>query len=232
MGLSEAEMSVIKSGKYVYEITDTLLKYKETIFGRDVKIMGHEENSATISIFYSEEIPDAARLADLEMDSSKSSLIMLKELFRYVRENIPQITSVQFEDHLHIENRIPLSLFSILFTGKTWFEQNFNARLKTHHEEYRARVDRWSNKRFEFIEFATAIEHDGQLTNKEFFESVTKERCDFVKDWIKPYMRYHIGSQVYNQWTMPITDFEIGEDWIKASFHLYNADLGISVMDI
>ena len=116
MGLSEAEMSVIKSGKYVYEITYTLLKYKETIFGRDVKIMGHEENSATISIFYSEEIPDAARLADLEMDSSKSSLIMLKELFRYVRENIPQITSVQVRrPSSYRESDTSVSFFNIVY---------------------------------------------------------------------------------------------------------------------
>jgi len=165
--------TIVNSGKYKFRIVDKITKYEERIIGRNLKIGGNYSDCVNILISYSGDTPVSAYIPILVYDEECSietpldrgggSVVMIKELLTYVKQKIPEITSVNFEDLSQIDcanaeeitkyqgtkkkgtyiKPIPLYFFSILFNSKTWYEKHFDARLKQDraHKAYRSKVE-------------------------------------------------------------------------------------------
>ena len=165
--------TLVNLGKYKFRIVDKITKYEERILGRNLKIGGNYPDCVNISISYSGDTPISAYIPILVYDEECSietpldrgggSIIMIKELLTYVKQKIPEIKNINFEDLSQIDcanldeiakysgikkkgthiKPIPLYFFSILFNGKTWYEKHFNARLKQDkaHKAYRSKVE-------------------------------------------------------------------------------------------
>ena len=240
--------TIIKSGKYKFRIVDKISTYKDIIYVRNIKIGGNYSDCVNISISYSEDIPISANIPmqvydaecslETPLDRGKGSIIMIKEILKYIKQKIPEITSVNFEDLSQIEkysgmkqkdtrvNHFPLYFFSIMFNGVTWYEKHFNARLNldTTHTAYRSKVNQLMlMQKPEFIDFLQISSpplqimpelqkyYDRHNTYGEFFTSMpVLERCNLVRDWITSFMRYYIGDVFSNDnWIIPIKDNQL-----------------------
>jgi hypothetical protein len=176
----------VKSGKYKFRIVDKISKYEDKIIGRNIKIGGNYPDCVNISISYYGDTPVSAYIPilvydsecslDIPLDRGKGSITMIKEILKYMKQTIPEITSVNFEDLSQIEcatldeiskysgmkkkgtqvKPVPLNFFSIMFNGLTWYEKHLNARLKNDksNNAYRSKVNQLlSMKTPEFTEF-------------------------------------------------------------------------------
>jgi hypothetical protein len=160
--IMEPVKTVVKSGKYTFQITDNTFLYEGEIYSRNFKIGGRNSDCVNVSISYKDYIPtayipyvvhDPMCSIDMPLDSGRGTIIMIKTLLNYIHSQISTIPEVTFEDKSNIEcatdyeitkNRsifrkqgshiypIPLYYFSIAFNGETWYENHFNARQKDH----------------------------------------------------------------------------------------------------
>jgi hypothetical protein len=107
---------------------------------------------------------------------------------------------------------IPLYYFSLAFNGETWYEKHFHARQSdtTKHQKYKETVhallysqEQKSNTSFlQFLQIAQPPieiiqELESYYTNTktfgDFFQSIPKlDRCKLVREWIYPFMSYHL----------------------------------------
>ena len=156
----EPTKTVVKSGKYTFQITDNTLFLRDDIYSRNFKIGGHTSECVNVSISYKDNIPsayipyvvhDPMCSIDMPLDSGRGTIVMIKTLLNHIHKQIPTITEVKFEDKSNIECAtdieiskkgsrfrkqgthvypIPLYYFSIAFNGETWYEKHFNARQK------------------------------------------------------------------------------------------------------
>ena len=156
----EPVKTVVKSGKYAFQITDNTLLYGGEIYSRSFKIgerplncvdvsISYKDGKPTAHIPYVEYNPDCS--VDTPLDSGRGTIVMIKTLLNHIHNQIPIITEVVFEDKSNIECAtdaeiskkgsrfrkqgshiypIPLYYFSIAFNGETWYEKHFNARQK------------------------------------------------------------------------------------------------------
>ena len=105
--------TIIKVGKYTFQITDNTLSARGQIYSRNFKIGGNNLDCMHISISYKENIPVSASIPhimydpecslDTHLDHGQGSNAMIKTLLKYVHKKIPTITEVLFEDKSHIE---------------------------------------------------------------------------------------------------------------------------------
>jgi hypothetical protein len=158
----EPVKTVVKSGKYTFQITDNTFLYEGEIYSRSFKIGERQLNCIDISISYKDGKPTAhipyveynpGCSIDTPLDSGRGTIVMIKTLLNYIHSQMPIITEVTFEDKSNIECAtdleitkkcsrfrkqgshiypIPLYYFSIAFNGETWYEKHFNARQKDH----------------------------------------------------------------------------------------------------
>jgi hypothetical protein len=159
--------TIVKSGKYTFQITDNTLLLRDQIYSRNFKI-GGKSDCVNVSISYKDNVPVSASIPlesecsmETPLDRGHGSIIMIKTLLRHIHEQIPTITHVNFEDKSNIECAtdmeiqkkgsrfrkvgtnvypIPLYYFSIAFNGETWYEKHFRARQKHHHEKYKEKI--------------------------------------------------------------------------------------------
>lgn len=169
--------TIVKVGKYKFQIIDTILFARGEIYGRNIKIGGiNYADCINVSICYNDDQPVSAYIPDyheecsidVPLDRGSGSIIMIKAVLDYIHKNLPTITEVSFEDMSNIEcaneaEPIPLSYFSIAFNGETWYEKNFNARQKdlNKHSMYRAKINDllYSEKTKQELSFMTFIKH-------------------------------------------------------------------------
>jgi hypothetical protein len=224
-------------GKYRFKITDNTLFLRDEIYCRNMKIGGDNLDCVNVSISYNNNKPVSASIPYIlfdpdcsianTLDRGQGSIIMINTLLEYVHEKIPTIQEINFEDKSNIEcanqieiekgskNRkigtlvlpIPLYYFSIAFNGETWYEKNFNAKLKddNKHTLYRETLKKLLNSKEPFINFLKnakpsedirielepLYEKSDNLGN--FFQSISKEqRCRLVREWITTFMSYHL----------------------------------------
>ena len=259
---------------------------------KSVKIGGNYPDCVNISISYSGDIPVSAYIPILvyneecsmetPLDRGGGSIIMIKELLTYVKQKIPEIKNINFEDLSQIDcanieeiekykgikkigthiKPIPLYFFSIMFNGKTWYEKNFNARLKQDkaHKAYREKVEHVLTMKLpEFENFLQIINpplqiipklktyYESNTTYGNFFRAIpVSERCELVRDWITPFMHYYIGDVFTNtNWIIPIQSFAGGRKRTKknnsqrntsnkSKYRIlrYNNDIGVDAKDV
>jgi len=171
MNFKESE---VKVGKYKFKITDNTLVYDGHIISRNIKIGGSNISCVDLSIKYnklgeaiSASIPyvmyDPECSIENTLDKGDGTVTMIKTLIQYIKQEIPIITRIHFEDKSSIDcateeeiskgskNRkkgtnlvpVPLYYFSIAFNGNTWYEKNFNAYQEddTKHANYRDKIN-------------------------------------------------------------------------------------------
>jgi hypothetical protein len=156
-----------------YKIIDNTLSIREQIYCRNFKIGGNHPDCVNVSIKYNQNQPVSASMPhimydqdcsiDIPLDRGEGSILMIKTLFQYIHQQLPNITEVNFEDKSNIEcanedeiqkgsrfrkkgtyvEPIPLYYFSIAFNGKTWYEKHFNARQKdkNKHDKYKEKIN-------------------------------------------------------------------------------------------
>ena len=153
---------------------------------------------------------------------------------------------------------IPLYYFSIAFNGQTWYEKHFSAKQKVAHEEYRERINYLLThpKTEPFLTFVQIAKppidiiheleeyYEKSRTLEEFFQSMPKEdRCRLVREWIEPFMKYHLRDVFANDgWVieLPITVIGGGKKsrrryYLPKGIIRYNTtmkDFGINVKNI
>jgi len=113
MESNEPIKTIIKVGKYTFQITDNTLSARGQIYCRNLKIGGNNLDCMNISISYKENIPVSACIPhimydpecslEIHLDHGQGSNTMCKTLLKYVYEKIPTITEIHFEDKSHIE---------------------------------------------------------------------------------------------------------------------------------
>lgn len=151
-------------------------------------------------------------------------------ILNYANQTIPSFTEVRFQDtsNFQVANKrtyIHLWAFSIAFNGKTWHEHHLNAR-HSNHTAYRNAVERMLfSEEYKaattFLDFlchsAFAFEvmdelephYDAATTFNAFFQSLPiGDRIRLTTDWIHEFMKYHLGNDIYSDWTVsiPITE--------------------------
>lgn len=164
----------VNIGSYTFQIIDNISSMRDQIYCRNFKIGGNNLDCVNVSIKYNENKPISGYIPhilydpdcsdEFPLERGQGSVIMIKTLLKYIHEQIPTITEIDFEDKSNIEcateyeikNKssrfrkkgtniypIPLYYFSIAFNGQTWYEKNFNARQKNieKHTKYREKIN-------------------------------------------------------------------------------------------
>ena len=197
----------------------------------------NEPNYASIPYLLHD--PDCS--IEFPLDKGKGTIIMIKTLLEYIQEKIPSIKEFHFEDKSQIESAsqeeierktsknmkkgtnlipIPLYYFSIAFNGITWYEKQFNARLKDpkKHNLYREKVlellySEELKQKTSFIEFLQISKppsldiinelepyYNNSNTFNDFFQSIpSKDRIRLVRDWIENFMLHHLKKVFSNK---------------------------------
>lgn len=238
------ETEEIKVGNYTFLIKDNTHYYDDRILYRNFSIGGADTVCVDVSITFKNNEPYSASIPyllhnpdcsiDNNLEKGKGKIIMIKTLLEYIHNKIPSIKEFHFEDNSSIESAsqeeiqkkgkhiipIPLYYFSIAFNGITWYEKQFNARLKDpkKHKLYREKVEELLysgelKQKTSFIEFLQiskppSLEIINELkpyyetsdTFNDFFQSIpSKDRIRLVHDWIKNFMMYHLKDVFSNK---------------------------------
>ena len=154
--------TIVKSGKYKFQITDNTLLYGGQIYSRNFKIGSIGAECVDISISYKDNSPTNASILpnypdysnEIQFDRGHCYAAMVRALLSHIHTQIPTITEVEFDDQSNIECEeddnptILLYYFSIAFNGETWYEKHFNARQKdsNKHSEYKTRINTMLNE--------------------------------------------------------------------------------------
>ncbi len=223
--------NIIKSGKYSFHVKREIMEYNGTIFARTYQIGG---SCINISYKYSNGTPISVSIphllselectigSDLERGSGTEQ--MIKESIKYAYKDIPSLPIFTFDDNSHIDcieksrettpprklkKPLSLSLFSIAYHGKTWYELRFNAQMidKNKYNKYREAVKFLTNPQskvsfIEFLEISMPIVsliqylesiYTASSTYREFFENIPREkRCDMLYGWLPTFMMHYL----------------------------------------
>lgn len=106
--------TIVKVGKYKFQIIDTVLFARGEIYCRNIKIGGINYNDCVnISIRYDNNEPVSAYIPhiqydeecsiDIPLDRGVGSVLMIKSVLDYIHKNLPTIHFVSFEDMSNIE---------------------------------------------------------------------------------------------------------------------------------
>lgn len=222
--------TIVKSGKFSFQITDNTLIWEDHLYSRNFKIRDVDSEYVHVSVSYRKNQSVSATLIfdpddciDLPSDGGEGFRMRIQTLLEYTHPRIPSIQEWDVEDNTNIEGTngmfIPLYYFSIAFNGKTWYEQNWNARQKDKckHVAYTEKTD-WLlhsvelKKNTSFMDFlqiscVSSVENIYELetyyvkskTFDDFFQSMPKEdRCRLVQDWIHHFMSYYLKDVFSN----------------------------------
>jgi len=240
---------IIKVGKYDFKIVEDIRSYNSRIISHTFRIGGNYDKCISVSYIYnymnkpiSAKIPHALYEPECSMDSNlekgEGTIIMLKTLLNYVYNKIPSINNFVFDDMSHIDcvekdmakkpprsatKPLNLAYFSIAYHGKTWYEKNFNAKMKdnTKYNKYRERLEFLtdSSKKVDYIEFLRITRPNSELysylekiynkseTYRDFFEAIPKsKRCDILYSWLVSFIEYYLKDVYTNyDWVIDIT---------------------------
>jgi len=114
MNGNEPTKTIVKVGKYKFQIIDTILFARGEIYCRNIKIGGiNYADCVNVSIRYNDDQPVSAYIPhiqyheecsiDISLDRGSGSIIMIKTVLDYIHKNLPTITEVSFEDMSNIE---------------------------------------------------------------------------------------------------------------------------------
>jgi hypothetical protein len=248
--MDQQSIEIINTGKYNFKIIENTINYNNKIFSKTFKLGGDYEDCINISYIYKNGNPVEAKIPHLlyEPECAVGTYLgkgeserMIKTLLRYTSNKIPIITKFYFDDMSHIDcleknmttmpprkNKKPLklSLLSIAYNSKTWYEKHFNATMEDNEKylKYRKAVDFLEQETvkepFErFIEIARPpkeqIEYLKELytpakTYRDFFNNIPfKDRCLILLPWLEHFMMHYLRN-IYsdNNWVIDVTTMD------------------------
>ena len=232
--------TIVNVGKYKFQIIDNTLLLRDEIYCRNVKIGGNYSDCISVSISYKDNRPDSASIPyivydpecsfEVFLDRGEGSVIMIKTLLKYIHEQIPTITEVNFQDNSNIECAneteiqkgskhrkkgtnlypIPLYYFSIAFNGQTWYEKHFNAKQKdsNKHNAYRTKI--------QDLLHSTALKSNTSFLQ---FLQISTPPLDVIDEL----QTYYEGSNTFGKFFQSMPKHQrckLVRDWI-ASFMIY-----------
>jgi hypothetical protein len=199
----------IISGDTQFNISETTMKYGDTIFNKSFKLGGDYNNCMTISIQYNNGNPISAKIPYIEYEPECSigsdlkkgsgTINMVKTLIRYVYKQTG-IKSYIFDDMAHIEcsedqkeqllpprkikKPFKLSYLSIAYHDKTWYELNYNAEMvdENRYKRYREKIQFLtdSNMKVDFFHFLEISQMSVELIDRiEKYYNNTNTYRDF-----------------------------------------------------
>jgi hypothetical protein len=238
----------VKVGKYEFKISESIKSYNDRIISHTFKIGGIYDNCIGVSYTYnymnkpiSAKIPHALYEPECStgsnLEKGEGTIIMLKSLLNYVYNKIPSVNNFIFDDMSHIDcvekdmskkpprsptKPLNLAYFSIAYHGKTWYEKNFNAKMKdiNKYNKYRERLEFLTDpsKKVDYIDFLRIARPNSELfpylekiynnskTYRDFFEAIPKsKRCDILYSWLVTFMEYYLRDVYSNyDWVIDV----------------------------
>ncbi len=199
-------------------------------------IHGNHTDSIKVCVYT---VPLSAHFSYYNYDTeiNEDTVIMIQLLLNHIHHNFPLLSFVSFYDNSRINYvrddislkytyNIPLSYYSIVFNGETWYENKFGAIMNDEREYqiYRERVkyvlDSEEYKSeftyINFLEMAGIMSCElinilcsyfyNSKTFGEFFISIPKQnRLEYVRDWIAQFIRISIGNFfTHNDWKIKL----------------------------
>jgi hypothetical protein len=263
----EQKQFEITVGKYKFRIIDNILRFDGQIYTRNFKIGGIYTDCVNISVSYKDNKPICVSIPiltynedcslDAPLDRGNGTIIMIRTILQYVRDEFPEFEYVRFDDMSSINcanmnetktRPVPLYYFSIAFNGITWYEKYFKAKLRVNHDKYRETVSKMMNSTNPpFIDFLQIAKPPPEIidelkqyysdsgTYREFFTSIPKNhRCRCVRDWISTFMNFYLENVFSNKdWIIPLRDGMIGGKTRKKRKNKYycpNAPISINTL--
>lgn len=232
----QTSSDIIKSGKYIFNVKREIMEYNNTVFARTYQIGGDYSNCVNISYKYSNNAPISVSIPHLlsepectigsNLERGSGTEKMIKEAIKYAYNDVPSLPIFTFDDNSHIDcieksrNNTPprklkkplsLSMFSIAYYGKTWYELRFNASMtdSNRYTEYRKRVSFLTEPHakapfIKFLEIARPKEdtipyleniYNKSSTYREFFETIPKEkRCNVLYGWLTTFIMHYLSN--------------------------------------
>ena len=232
----QTSSDIIKSGKYTFNVKREIMEYNGTIFARTYQIGGDYKDCINISYKYSSGKPISASIPHLlsepectigsDLKRGSGTEQMIKESIKYAYNDIPSLSIFTFDDNSHIDcieklrestpprklkKPLSLSLFSIAYYGKTWYELRFNAQMtdKNKYNTYRDALQFLTNpqSKVSFMKFLEISRPQADLiqylepiyiassTYREFFENIPRDkRCDILYGWLSTFMMHYLGT--------------------------------------
>ncbi len=247
------EEEIIKDGKYTFKIKTNIMRYGDRILSHTITIGGDYGECATVSYTYMANKPVSASLPHLlyepectigsDLERSGGTVQMIKTLLKYAYKKVPDIHIFGFDDMSKIEcvekdislkpprklrEPIDLYYFSIAYHDMSWYELNFNAKMKDKdlYLKYRNNLGFLTSKEeksklvaLDFLQsIQCPIEHVDYLKEKyektetfrDFFKSIPKDdRCKYLQHWITTFMEKHLKNIFLNKgWEIDVLDME------------------------
>jgi len=159
---------------------------------------------------------------------------MLKVALSLVSELYPEIKYFTFKDYSEKEcdngANIHLGYFSLITSGKTWYEKNFGATIKDEifKELYKKDLDKLNYKNID-IEISDILiknkvkkplkdiiikEFEESINYKDFFSRLNKKFgrnmfCEYVQPWIRDFMsRLDLERYFFMEWEIPAKEIK------------------------
>lgn len=177
---------------------------------------------------------------------------MLKVSLSLVSQLYPEIESFIFKDFSEKEcdngANIHLGYFSLVISGKTWYEKNFGAVLKDTYLQnmYIQDKEKLNKKVNEKIDLSDILEkakvkkdlkeillleYNKSNSFKDFFSNLNKNfgkhmLCEYLQPWIREFMRaIDLERYFYMEWEIPVKKIQDYNVIIK-DYKKYNASAG------
>jgi hypothetical protein len=246
------EQEIIKIDKYIFRIKSEYMKYGDYTIGLVITIGGDYDKCASVSYSFNNNKAISACLPHLlyepectigsDLEKSGGTVKMIKALLEYAHKKVPEIHTFTFDDMSKIEcveknlsekpprklkDPIDLYYFSIAFHGMTWYELNFNAKMKDRiaYENYKKALNFLTYKDAkpalfkDFLEIAQPKSYQIEYlkekyekteTYRDFFNSIPKsDRCKYLQHWLTHFMKNRLSNTFKNyDWEIDLLDMQ------------------------
>ena len=159
---------------------------------------------------------------------------MLKIALALVSQLYPEIKSFLFKDFSEKEcdngANIHLGYFSLITSGKTWYEKNFGATIKdaVFEELYKKDLEKLNHKDI-YIDIYDLLtghnvkkplkdiivkEYDNSKNYKDFFTRLNNKfgrnmLCEYIQPWLRDFMRkLDLERYFYMEWEIPVNEIQ------------------------
>uniref|UniRef100_A0A6C0DY63 Uncharacterized protein n=1 Tax=viral metagenome TaxID=1070528 RepID=A0A6C0DY63_9ZZZZ len=176
------EETIIKVGKYTFNVIERKSLYDGNIISHTFKIGGDYKDCVNLSYTYKNGKPISAKLPHLmyepectvgsDLEKGIGSEVLIKTLLRYAHNKIKDVDIFYFDDMSHIDCKeknllkspprkpqspLKLAYFSIVYNSKTWYEKHFNATMtnKAIYNKYKEKLSflTSTSEKVDFIRF-------------------------------------------------------------------------------
>lgn len=155
---------------------------------------------------------------------------LLKLLIQYIHDTYPEVKYLSFNDlstrRCDNESNINLAVMTYLYSGKTWYEKNFDVTISIQSKETldkivkkfnKSKKESWSvirdtiynYKELKYTECEIEKIYEEAITWNEFFEAIFKKIgiakfCIFVSPWLDSFTIQYFNNLMGLSYDMPI----------------------------